>query len=132
VKDDNPKSRPWKLQVAQRAGEAMLGRALFDGPMLLVLRFYRARPKGHFGTSGDLNAKGRRTPLPAVKPDTTKLVRGVEDALTGVVWRDDAQVCGQVALKEYGEPERVVIEVRPIASAADVVESEAYQMAMGL
>jgi Holliday junction resolvase RusA-like endonuclease len=31
-------------------------------------------------------------PYPAAYPDTSKLVRSTEDALTGVVWLDDAQV----------------------------------------
>ena len=116
VTDANPKSKPWKNQVAQVAGEHMAGRGgLLDGPLHLTLRFYRARPKGHFKKNGDLSAAGRRKPYPDVKPDTTKLVRGVEDALTGVIWRDDNQVVGQEAFKLYGEPERVEVEVRGMA-----------------
>jgi Holliday junction resolvase RusA-like endonuclease len=112
VTDDNPKSRHWKTAVASEArlhvGE---GAALFDGPLELRLVFYRPRPKGHFGVKG-LRAKA--PPYPTTKPDTTKLIRAVEDALTKIVWRDDAQVVRQSAEKVYGEPARVEILIRPL------------------
>jgi Holliday junction resolvase RusA-like endonuclease len=114
ITDDNPKSKPWKLQVAQIAGEAMAGRELLEGPLEVSFQFFRPRPKGHIGMKG-LNAKGRSMPFPAVKPDVLKLARAVEDALTGVVWRDDAQIVRELLAKEYGEPERVVIVVRRLS-----------------
>jgi len=48
--------------------------------------------------------KGKRV-FPASRPDLTKLIRSVEDALTGILWRDDAQVISQVALKRYAMPD---------------------------
>jgi Holliday junction resolvase RusA-like endonuclease len=36
------------------------------------------------------------------KPDTTKLLRATEDALRGIAWADDNQVCEQHAFKLYG------------------------------
>ena len=44
----------------------------------------------------------------------TKLVRAVEDALTGLVWRDDAQVVVQTVRKRYGHPERAEVLVQEI------------------
>lgn len=110
VVDANPRAKGWKTQVAQRAGEAMAGRALFQGPLELRCAFYRARPKGHMGAKG---LRPGAPTYPTVKPDTTKLLRAVEDAMTGVVWRDDAQVVVQIVCKLYG-PERVEIEVREL------------------
>ena len=49
-----------------------------------------------------------------MRPDATKLVRAVEDALTGLVWRDDAQVVIQTVRKRYGHPERAEIFVQEI------------------
>lgn len=109
VRDAAAKSAPWKRQVAQAAGEAMSG-DLLDGPLSLAVVFYVPRPKSHQGRRGLLPSA---PPYPATRPDLTKLVRAVEDALTGVVWRDDAQVVRQFAWKAYGEPARVTIEVRP-------------------
>ena len=45
----------------------------------------------------------------------TKLIRAVEDALTGIVWRDDAQVAVQKVAKVYGdEPQGAVITIEEI------------------
>lgn len=114
VTDANPKSRPWKNQVAQVAGEVMAGRPLLDGPLRATFIFYARRPNGHYKGSGGLSAKGKRTPLPVTRPDVLKLARGVEDALSGVVYRDDAQIVDETLLKRYGEPERVEITVEEL------------------
>jgi Holliday junction resolvase RusA-like endonuclease len=113
ITDDAKKSKPWKQEVAG-AALAQLGDAheLSRGPLALELIFYLARPKGHYGTGRNAGKVKASAPLfPAVKPDTTKLVRAVEDALTGIAWKDDAQVVDQAAKKRYGVPERVEILV---------------------
>ena len=114
ITDANPKSRSWKNRVAQVAGNRMLldGRdGLFRGPLSVVFRFFVARPKGHFNKSG-LSAAGRRMPWPAKRPDVLKLARGVEDALSKVVYGDDSQIVAERLIKEWGEPERVEIMVQ--------------------
>lgn len=110
VVDANPKAKGWKGQVAQVAGEAWAGKPLLTGPLCVAMAFVRVRPKGHHGKSG-LNAKGRRTPYPIAKPDVLKLARAVEDALTGVVWKDDAQIVDELLKKEWGKTEFVAVEV---------------------
>lgn len=103
VMDANKNSRPWKTLVAQVAGIEMRGHALLEGPLILQVRFLRVRPKAHYNTKGELSAAGRAASRPATKPDATKLIRGVEDALTGIVWRDDAQVCLQMVEKAWAD-----------------------------
>ncbi len=49
------------------------------------------------------------------RPDLDKLCRACLDSLTGIVWRDDAQVVRLEASKDYGAP-GVMIWVEPIAS----------------
>lgn len=120
VTDANKNSRSWKQQVAHAASEAYRGE-LLRGPLSLTVRFYRVRPGGHYGKSG-LNGKGRSTPYPITKPDTTKLLRGVEDVLTGIVWADDAQVCVQLVTKHYGEPARCEVVIEELV--AEQVERE--------
>lgn len=108
VTDDAKRSRPWKTQVAQAAGEAVNGAGLLDGPLELLVVFTVPRPKGHYGARG---LRPSAPAYPAVRPDVTKLLRAVEDACTGVVWRDDAQVVEQHATKRYGEPASAWVRV---------------------
>ena len=108
VVDDSKRSRPWKQDVAATAAAAMNGRPLLEGPLGLELVFYVSRPKSHYGALG---VRPSAPAWPTVKPDVLKLARAVEDALTGQVWRDDAQVVRELLTKRYGEPERVEIWV---------------------
>ncbi len=112
VMDANPNSKSWKQEVSHAAFLACRGRML-DGPVKLTLNFYRVRPKGHYGAQG-LNKKGRESSAPIQKPDVLKLARGVEDACTGVVWRDDAQIVTEVLTKSWGEPARVEVIIEPV------------------
>ena len=124
ITDDSKRSRPWKAQVADAAAAAMETQgplfegALLVGPLSLRITFFLPRPKGHIGARG---VKPSAPPYPAVKPDVSKLVRAVEDALTGVVWRDDAQVVAQFARKLYGEPARCEVYVEQVGVNARAV-----------
>lgn len=110
--DDSKHSRPWKAQVSDAAGQAMGDTPLLDGPLDLCLTFVVVRPKGHFGTGKNAARVRASAPeYPTVKPDLLKLARAVEDALTGIVYRDDAQIVSESLSKIYGEPARVIVNV---------------------
>lgn len=62
-------------------------------PVDLMIRFYHRRPKSHYRT-GQYSTE-LRPGIPdyvAKTPDLSKLIRSTEDALTRVIWHDDAQV----------------------------------------
>lgn len=126
TKDKRPFVRPptgkhgsdpkaWKESVAQVAGEAMNGSGLFVGPLRVSFTFYRPRPSSHFGTGRNAGKLKPSAPAyPTGKPDVLKVARAVEDALTGVVYRDDAQIVFEVLEKRYGEPARVEVTIVPL------------------
>ena len=119
VVDANPKARLWKECVARDAARAMQWAPLFEGPVRLDVVFYRMRPASHFGTGRNAGKLKAGAPAyPTTKPDRTKLLRGLGDALKGIVWRDDAQVCAGEPRKEYGEPARVCVIVQELQSSA--------------
>jgi Holliday junction resolvase RusA-like endonuclease len=99
VTDANPTSRSWKNDVAHAALSVVGGGyEPLRGPLSLRVTFNLPRPKSHYG------AKGLKPGSPrwhTSKPDATKLLRGVEDALTGILWGDDAQVSEQHVTKVY-------------------------------
>lgn len=77
----------------------------------ICCKFYFLRPRSIRGGS----------PYKIAKPDIDKLMRGVFDALTGIVYRDDSQICVAEAHKLFCESnERVEIEVLslPVAVVA--------------
>ena len=76
------------------------------GALAAIYQFYLPRPNSHFRTGKNAKRIKDNAPLyHVVKPDATKLIRAAEDALTGVVWRNNAQVVVQLAGKCYCCPE---------------------------
>ena len=96
----------WRQAIATEARLAMGTRPILEGPVVVRARFTWLRPKGHLSSSG-----GLRPAAPFAKttpPDIDKASRALLDALTGVVFRDDAQVVRLDAGKAYGDPGVVI------------------------
>jgi Holliday junction resolvase RusA-like endonuclease len=116
---DPKKSSNWKddvkTQVLAQMETSTRGKmlsALHAGPVVLDLFFYLPRPKTY--------AKKKRHHIR--KPDRDNLEKGVKDALKGIIWKDDSQVCDGRTRKMYGDPPRVVIAVRLITHGDDLDE----------
>lgn len=107
--DASRRAAPWKQTIKQQAGEVMQGQELLRVPLAVRFTFYVRRPKGHYGKHG---VRASAPAFPATKPDVLKLARAVEDALSGIVYGDDAQIVSEKLFKCYGEPERVEIEIK--------------------
>ncbi len=108
---DNPKLADWLREVGYAARQAYDG-ALLEGPIRLEVIVFRVRPKRHYRTGRNSALLRDGAPVaPDTKPDLTKLVRGIEDGLTGVIWRDDSQVCSLVADKRWGRFNEVHVVV---------------------
>jgi len=100
VLDDCKRGKAWRQAIQAAARES--GIPCRTGPVKLVCNFVLPRPKCHRGADGHLKATA---PIDHVtRPDTTKLLRAVEDALNGVAWADDGQVVSQFASKRYAFP----------------------------
>lgn len=93
AKDDNPKSKAWMDSVRTTAAEYCGSRDLLAGPLILSVMFQFSRPSSHYGTGRNEGVLKASAPQHKEStPDLSKLLRALEDALTGVVWRDDRQV----------------------------------------
>lgn len=134
VVDASKGSRPWKQEVTGAALEACDGELLLlDGPLILDVKFYLARPRGHYRTGKNAHLLRDAAPgYPTTKPDTTKLLRAVEDALTGIVWTDDSRVIYQVASKHYGVPERCEIRVDHASPPIATCEQGTVDLQLGM
>lgn len=111
VVDANPRVKGWRSQVAAACRSEYQG-ALLRGALAVEFTFFVPRPKGHYGTGKNAGTlKGSAPQYPAVRPDVLKLARGTEDALTDVLWADDALIVEERLLKLYGEPARCEVTV---------------------
>ena len=107
----NKKQKPWMAQVRAVAVENYSGPVL-TGPIKLYLLFTFLRPKSHYGSGKNADKIKESAPeYHTTKPDLTKLIRAVEDALTSIIWRDDSQVVLHDAEKSYGDTTGVRIGV---------------------
>ena len=101
--ESSKKVLPWRQDVGLAAEEAMRGRELLSGALVLDIVFLLPRPA---------SVSIKKRPHPSVKPDLSKLVRSTEDALTGKVWFDDAQICSLQVSKKYSSDGRTGAEIR--------------------
>jgi Holliday junction resolvase RusA-like endonuclease len=85
----------------------------------LELTFLRLRPRSQFGLRGLLPSAPA---LPAVMPDADKLFRSVGDALSGIAYRDDAQITTAVVRKRFGAVAGVEVAISA-DDAAEVVQA---------
>lgn len=84
-----------------------VARQVYGGPLLSVplsvrVTFIMPRPQKHYRANGQL--KPTAPAMCPTKPDATKLWRSAEDALTGVLWADDALIVDQHVQKRYAAP----------------------------
>lgn len=96
--------------VAHEARQAMCraGMPLIRGPVFLQLRATYALPESWPAK------KKERAIWKTSKPDADNLAKLQKDALTGIVYRDDAQVVKVHAEKRYGLPIGVTIVVHEL------------------
>lgn len=109
---DPAKSRDYKSYVrliaAQNAPDSPV-----EGAIEFSLRIYRAIPKGMPKYKREAAKAGALRPV--TKPDVSNVLKGVEDALKGVWYKDDSQIVGFGVLgKWYDERPRIEIMMREL------------------
>lgn len=115
--------KPWRELVSLQAVVAAfspLGREaakIFSHPqqaLKLEATFYLARPASHWSSSGGLSATGRKYRHPTARPDVSKLLRSIEDSMTGRIYYDDSQIVTESISKrwcDHKQDERVEIRI---------------------
>jgi len=98
VTSDNPNLKEWQHSVAEGARRALAQlpeheQTVLTGPVALDVLFDLPRPQ----------SLPKKVTAHVKKPDLDKLARGVKDALSKILWRDDSQVTELRARKRYAE-----------------------------
>ena len=114
MQDNREKQKPWASSIGY-AAQREIAEAIQAGPVAVQILFHMPRPKSHYGTGKNAGNVKKSAPIyHTAKPDLDKLVRCVKDALTGIVWKDDAQVATVQAWKMYSEQPGARIRIEPL------------------
>jgi crossover junction endodeoxyribonuclease RusA len=100
--ESSKRCKPWRQDVRHTALDLRPDDwyANMDAAISISVVFVFARPKSHFRANGQLkpsapaHCKGRIG-------DVSKLVRAVEDAMTGIIYNDDAQIISLIAHRRF-------------------------------
>jgi Holliday junction resolvase RusA-like endonuclease len=96
-KESSPYLDNWRNDV-RNAASKHFGEALINGPVLVEYIFLFRRPKSHYvGGNPDKPLKPNAPIWIAKAPDIDKLQRSTNDAMTGIIWVDDAQVAATLS-----------------------------------
>ena len=48
---------------------------------------------------------------PTTKPDVSNIVKGIEDALNGIWYKDDSQIVHEYSMKQYAREPGVIVKM---------------------
>ena len=108
---DAKPSKAYKQYVSLIAKQYALKKPL-EGALDVHIKIYRPIPKSTTKKDKALFMAGIKRPV--VKADTSNYVKGIEDALNDIIYKDDSQIVDLHASKYYSDNPRVEISVREI------------------
>ena len=113
VDSGGQRTKDWRSSVVSAAWEAMKMADLqpLTGPIDLEFEFRMPRPKNHLRSNG-IELKPGAPSHHIIRPDAGKLARSTQDALTGIVYRDDAQIVKEMHSKAFSSQPGCWIIVR--------------------
>jgi crossover junction endodeoxyribonuclease RusA len=101
--ESSKRVKPWRTDIQQTALSHKPPDWHHHTPITITLTFRFPRPKSHFSTKGTLKPSAPQH-LVTRTGDIDKLARATLDALTGILFADDAQVIALTAHKRYTIP----------------------------
>ena len=110
---DPIKSKNYKLFVGHEAKLQHQG-PLIDCPIRVEIDVYRKNNKGT--SKKEIARREKKLSMPTVKPDIDNYVKGIKDALNGVIWVDDNLVIELEAKKYYSVNPRIEVRIKELKS----------------
>jgi Holliday junction resolvase RusA-like endonuclease len=113
--ESSRKLAPWRALVSQVAATAMEERLPFNEPLWMAASFSFWRPQAHY-RSGEFSEqlKPSAPEAPMTYPDIEKLVRAINDAIEGIVFRNDSMIARLYSEKTYGAQLGAAIVIGPL------------------
>jgi Holliday junction resolvase RusA-like endonuclease len=85
---------------------------LLTGALSVIFCFFRPIPKSFSKKDREWALSGRLRPK--TKPDLTNYTKAVEDALNGIIWKDDSQIVDGGLHKFYSDNPRTEMLIKEI------------------
>lgn len=98
----------FKAHAAMLAKQA--GCTPLRGIVAMELHFLFKRPQSHFTTKGALKAKAPQFPGHNCG-DTDNLTKAIKDALSGIAFVDDTQVCEEHVFKRWADEDCTIVRI---------------------
>ena len=108
---DPEKSRNYKAYIRMLATQAMKdsGFTMIEGPCVLRIDAYFEVPKSKSKKFREAALNGLERPTK--KPDLSNIVKGIEDAINNLVYKDDACIVSLSVCKFYSDVPRVEVAI---------------------
>jgi len=103
---DPATSRDWKRTVLAQV-LPQKPPAPVEGPLVMVVEFLMPRPQ----------SLPKRETFHVKRPDVSNMIKAIEDALNGIVYRDDSQIVDLRATKTYSPSPGVRIRIERAVTA---------------
>ena len=105
------KGKDWRGDVRAAAQAVYKDLPVEKTPVHIRVEFYFPRPKSHFRTGKNAGVLRDDAPRNHLQdPDATKLLRSIEDALSGILWKDDNIIVEQLVTKGWNEQSGMTLE----------------------
>ena len=108
---DPAKSRNYK-SIGRDAALEVRPVVPLDKPLDVTIKIFKSIPKS-FSKKKAVMAQNRAI-RPTTKPDVSNVCKGIEDALNGLIWKDDSQIVNLLVKKFYSDTPRVEIEIEEL------------------
>ena len=106
------KTANYETLIAMAAQQAMAGRELIGGPVLIEMKILVSvaaswsKKKTAEALAGDV--------MPTKKPDADNVLKAICDGINGIVFKDDVQVVNVSLSKRFSETPGVSVRVVPL------------------
>ncbi len=106
------KTANYETLIAMAAQQAMAGRELIGGPVLIEMKIMVSvaaswsKKKTAEALAGDV--------MPTKKPDADNVLKAICDGINGIVFKDDVQVVNVSLSKRFSETPGVSVRVVPL------------------
>ena len=110
---DPDKSRNYKKLVRFYARRSQPPDIL-KGALIVHIDIFKKPPKSISDRVKNRASLKNETMRPITKPDVDNYSKGIKDACTGIIWKDDSQVVELLVRKFYSMNPRAVVKVREI------------------